>query len=227
MIKLINESAENILSKEKEINALIKPSIEHSPTPEMIDLQKEIDAIVIPEILNIDVSELKQAKEVVQNEIDSLKEQLTNKKRTEELKARLEELNEQQRTLSQKIATFERLEHQIKTFQNSEMDLIEKRVNDKFALVKFKMFNIQMNGGIEQTCVAMVNGVPYKSVNTAGQIQASLDIINTIQHHYSTFAPGFIDNAESITDIPTMNCQTVQLIVKKGQKNIEVLTLDQ
>jgi hypothetical protein len=72
----------------------------------------------------------------------------------------------------------------------------------------------------------MVDGVPYRSVNTAGQIQASLDIINTIQHHYGIFAPVFIDNAESITEIPVMQCQTVELIVSEGVKKLEVFDLD-
>ena len=222
----ISELSDKIKAKQTEIDALVKPSIEHTPTPEMIALKAEIDAIVIPEIVKADVSELNERKGVHQEEIDVLKKQLATRDQAKKIDERIEELNQQKRTLSQEIASLEQLEFKIETFQNSEMDLIEKRVNDKFAIVKFKMFEKQMNGGIKQTCVAMVDGVPYKSVNTAGQIQASLDIINTIQHHYQTFAPVFIDNAESITDIPPMSCQTVQLIVEKGLKKPYVFTLD-
>ncbi len=229
-LKAIEERIENLTTKvnenKSEIDALVKPSIEHKPTPEMITLKDEIDAIVIPDIVKTDVSELEASKKSIQEEIDELKKQLAIKERIVKYDTRIKDLTEQKRTISQEIANLERLEFQIEAYQNSEMDLIEKRVNDKFALVKFKMFEKQMNEGIKQTCVAMVNGVPYKSVNTAGQIQASLDIINTIQHHYAVFTPVFIDNAESITSIPEMQCQTVELIVKKGQKEIKVLTLD-
>ncbi len=218
--------SDQVKAKQAEIDSLVKPSIEHQPTPEMIALQSEIDAIVIPEIVRPDTSELKEQKKVIQEEIDRLKKQLATRDQAESIDKRIKELTNQKRALAQQIADLEKLEFAIETYQNSEVDLIEKRVNDKFSIVRFKMFEKQMNGGTKQTCVAMVNGVPYKSVNTAGQIQASLDIINTIQHHYQTFAPVFIDNAESITDIPTMNCQTVQLYVEKGKKELEVISLD-
>ena len=208
-----------------EINTLIKPTAEHKPTPEMITLKSEIDLIVIPEIVKVDVSELEAKKVIIQEEIDAQKAKLTSRDTAKQLKERIEELTNQKRVLSQQIADFEKLEFQIETYQNSEMDLIEQRVNDKFSIVKFKMFEKQMNGGIKQTCVAMVDGVPYKSVNTAGQIQASLDIINTIQCHYQTFAPVFIDNAEGINDIPKMQCQTVQLIVEKTQLQQDIDSL--
>lgn len=222
----LQEIGTNRMQKDIDISAMVKPSIEHTPTPEMIALKAEIDAIVIPEIVKADVSELEIKKNEIQERIDELKKQLATREQSKKIDARIEELNQQKRTLSQEIARLEQLEFAIETYQNSEMDLIEKRVNDKFSIVKFKMFEKQMNGGINQTCVAMVNGVPYKSVNTADQIKASLDIINTIQHHYQTFAPVFIDNAESITEIPPMNCQTVELYVEKGRKELEVFTLD-
>lgn len=229
-LKTIQEQIETltkqVISKQAEIDALVKPSIEHEPTAEMIALQAEINAIVIPEITKVDTTELTEEKKTVQAEIDALKDQLSNRDRAKQIDARIEELTEQKRKLSQEIADLEKLEFAIESYQNAEMDLIEKRVNEKFALVKFKMFEKQMNGGVKQTCVCMVNGVPYRSVNTAGQIQASLDIINTIQHHYQTFAPVFIDNAESITEIPVMQCQTVELYVVEGLKNLEIYNLD-
>jgi exonuclease SbcC len=222
----ISELTEKVTAKQTEIDNLAKPTAEHKPTPEMIALKSEIDAIVIPEIVKADVSELEGKAEVIQEEIDALKKQLATRDQAKKIDERIEELNQQKRTISQEIARLEQLEFAIETYQNSEMDLIEKRVNDKFAIVKFKMFEKQMNGGINQTCVAMVDGVPYKSVNTADQIKASLDIINTLQHHYQTFTLVPIDNAESITEIPPMNCQTVELYVQKGLKKLEVFNFD-
>jgi DNA repair protein SbcC/Rad50 len=222
----IQELHKACIDKQSEIDALVKPTAEHTPTPEMIALKSEIDAIVIPEIVKEDTTALESKKIVISEELDALKAKLSTREQAKQIDARIEELTQQKRVLSQQIADLEKLEFQIETYQNSEMDLIEKRVNDKFSIVKFKMFEKQMNGGVKQTCVAMVDGVPYKSVNTAGQIQASLDIINAMQHHYQTFATAFIDNAESITDIPVMQCQTVQLIVDKNFKKLEVFTLD-
>lgn len=206
-----------------ELNA---PTKAPEPTEEIIKLREEIESFVIPQIERPDVQSLNDDRMIIDTKIDELKTELRKKDQAKQAKERIEELNKQRRALSQEVADMERIEFQIETYQNAEMDLVERKVNDLFTIVKFKMFNKQVNGGIDQTCVAMVDGVPYKSLNTAGKIQASLDIINTLQHYYSVFTPVFIDNAESISEIPPMQCQTVELYMVKGVKKLQIYNLD-
>jgi hypothetical protein len=79
------------------------------------------------------------------------------------------------------------------------------------------MFSTLINGGIEEACECLVGGVPYNDVNSAGKIQAGIDIINTLSAHYSISAPIWIDNRESTNKIPATQSQIINLIVSKDK----------
>ena len=90
-------------------------------------------------------------------------------------------------------------------------------INDRFKHVKFVMFTTLTDGTQIPACVCTFKGVPWSGgLNSAGRIQAGLDIINTLCHFYKTQAVIFIDCAESITNIPETKSQQIRLIVKKG-----------
>lgn len=93
------------------------------------------------------------------------------------------------------------------------MDEVERRVNSKFQTVRFRMFEPQLNGGETPTCIAMVDGVKYADLNTAGKINAGLDIINTLCLYHGVSAPVFIDNAESVNQLFPVASQLVKLVV--------------
>jgi len=49
--------------------------------------------------------------------------------------------------------------------------LLEDSINKKFkGLVTFKLFENQINGGLRETCEALVNGVPFGDANTASKL---------------------------------------------------------
>ena len=95
---------------------------------------------------------------------------------------------------------------------------MENAINSKFELVKFRLFDTQINGGLIECCDTLVNGVPYADVNNAHKILAGLDIINTLIKFYNTSAPIFIDNRESINEIYSINTQIISLIVTTDSK---------
>ena len=104
-------------------------------------------------------------------------------------------------------------------FSKRKSSLIGDRVNGLFQLVKFKMFDTQVNGAEVETCVATVNGVPYNDgLNQAMRVNAGLDIINAISKHIGVSAPIFIDQAESINDLIPTNSQLVRLMVTKDNQ---------
>ena len=80
-----------------------------------------------------------------------------------------------------------------------------------------------MNGGIEPTCKTLVDGVPYSDLNTASRINAGIDIINVFANHFNIFAPVFIDNAESVSNILPIKSQMVILEKVKGVDRLEVV----
>jgi len=59
----------------------------------------------------------------------------------------------------------------------------------------------------------MVDGVPFSTLNNAMQIAAGLDIIHAISNKHGVSAPIWIDNRESVTEIPKMETQIINLVV--------------
>jgi DNA repair exonuclease SbcCD ATPase subunit len=142
----------------------------------------------------------------------------------ESTRRRISELEQQEKALA---AEFERLEHELylcEEFVRAKVDLLESRINSKFRLARFKLFREQINGGLEETCEVMVDGVPYSSLNNAARHNAGLDIIATLSEHYGICAPIFIDNAESITHPLDTPGQQIRLIVSAADKQLRVET---
>ena len=128
--------------------------------------------------------------------------------------ARRQELEEQLRTQNAELARLEGIEYTIAEFAKARINAVEQRINSMFKIVRFKMFSKQVNGGEVETCEATVNGVPYNNgLNSAMRIIAGLDIINAICKFEGVTAPIFIDNAESVNDIPDTVSQLVALVV--------------
>src|SRR5690606_25271113 len=96
------------------------------------------------------------------------------------------------------------------------------RINSRFRRARFKLFRQLVNGGVEQTCETLLNGVPWPSINGAGKIQVGFDIINTLAEHYGFAPPIFIDDAVTITNIPATKGQQIRLIVSKQDKTLRV-----
>lgn len=136
--------------------------------------------------------------------------------------ARIEQLKEQERTLAKEFEELERQLHLCELFVRTKVSLLEDKVAAKFRLVSFRLFRQQVNGGLEEVCDATVGGVPYESVNHAGQIAAGLDIIRTLQEHHGLSAPVWVDQAESITDIPETGAQQIALVVSPKDKQLRV-----
>ena len=223
-LKLIIEDKKTlykeILDKEEKISLTISEN--NLLTPEQQKLQVEIESIVIPDFNVPDNSKLKFEKLNLQAEIDDLKLKLHDKVQIEKGNVRIEELIKQQRLLAQQIANFEKQEIAIESYNNERNNLIEKAVNDKFSLVKFKLFEVQMNKGINEICEATIDGVLFNDVNTAKKINAGLDVINVLSKYYEVIAPVFLDNRESTTNIIDSGSQIISLFVNPRYENLKV-----
>lgn len=141
-----------------------------------------------------------------------------------EIDERIEELQEEQRITAQKIANVEKMLYLLDEFIKYKLDKISDSINSQFEMVNFILFKSQLNGGIAETCECQYNGIPYGSLNSAARIQCGLDIIRTLQRMYGVFVPVFIDNRESCTNIPTMDCQVISLVVSPTDKDLRIVT---
>lgn len=126
-----------------------------------------------------------------------------------------------------KLATeYEGLEHQtfiMERFVVAKVEMLEEKINSRFDLARFKLFETQINEGIKETCVTLYDGVPYGSgLNTGAEINVGLDIVKTLSDYYGIKAPIFIDHAESVIEILDPGTQTIKLAVDKTAKELEV-----
>lgn len=181
----------------------------------------EVEA-TIQKVPEVDVSKLNQQKTELKTKIDDLKSKIQNETQIKVINNRIEDLENEEKTLAQQVANVEKTQFAIERFEKFKMESLEQKVSSKFKMVKFKMFETQVNGGETPACEILVNGVPFADANTASRINAGLDIINTLCEFYNITAPVFIDNRESCTEIIDSNSQIVSLIVSPEDKKLRV-----
>lgn len=138
--------------------------------------------------------------------------------------ARIAELTEQLRQLAQEQSDTERTLDSLAALRKAMMEEVEEGINGRFTLVRFKMYEQQINGGERETCEALVEGVPYSTnLNTAARMNAGLDVINAISRHYKTTAPVFIDNRETVTSLIPTDSQIINLYKDESYKQLTLV----
>ena len=207
----------------KEVEASFVVEQEPSDTPDMVALKNAIDnrKTYTPEAVCNNA--LKQEREQLDEQIKEVEASLAKLSHIAGINTRIAELSENKRLLAQQIASLERVAFQIDAYEKAHIELVESRVNAKFAIVKWKMFDEQINGVLAPTCEATVNGTPYNDLNTAMKINAGLDVINALNYHFGMFAPVFIDARESIVEIIETDCQVISLQVDKAFDELTVI----
>lgn len=202
----IEENAEYIkLNEEKQSLENQIKELEQSVESSVNEVTKEIEA-------------LKERQRELQADLAKI-EQVNNSKE------RIEELKGEERSLA---AEFEELEHQLyltEEFTRAKVEMLTDNINSKFKHARFRLFEEQINGGLNETCLTIgKNGESYDSINNAFKINVSLDIINTLSEHYGVQAPIFIDNAESVTKLIDIDSQVISLVVSADDKELRVET---
>lgn len=182
---------------------------------------KEVEKMIV-DIPSVDVGELVTKKKELADEISGLKSRLFNKALIEKAEERKQELLGQEKKLSKQITEYEQDLFLIEQFTQAKINHLESKINDRFKMVRFKMFDKQINGGLNEVCEATVNGVPYSDVNNASKINAGIDIINTLCDYYEINAPIFIDNRESVTELIETESQIVNLFVSAEDASLRV-----
>lgn len=164
-----------------------------------------------------DTAELSEKKKQYAADIDEIKTKLAKRDTINRTTKRIEELEGQLRRQSDELSSLEGIEFTMAAFSKAKIEAVESRINHLFRIVKFKMFETQINGGEVETCEATVDGVPYSDLNNAMQINAGLDIINAICQSEGVTAPIFIDNAESVNELMTTASQMIRLVVTNDE----------
>ena len=146
-----------------------------------------------------------------------LRRRLANKERTAEIQRLIDETKAAEKKIAERIAELERLEFAAAAYTKADIEAVEAAINSRFDLVRWRMYEQTIEGADVETCVATIDGVPFNSLNSAGQVLAGLDIIRTFCRYYGATAPVFIDNAESISQTDfALDSQVIRLQVVEG-----------
>lgn len=208
-IKKLSELPEEAdLSANEDYEALMKKEA---------DLQAQIDSA---RANSTDTSALEQKKAELEIALEDAKAIIAQAAKNVEVDERIAELQAEQKEIGQKVADQEQMLYLLEEFIRFKLNKVSESINSHFKTVNFKLFEMQLNGGLKDCCECTVNGVPYSTLNSGHRIVAGLDIIRSLSELYGVSVPIFVDNAESLNEfnVPDMDAQLILLSVSEDKQ---------
>lgn len=209
--------------KFKEYESYSEPNLEDDPV--YADLKAQLFLLEIDDEPGADTEELTKLDEELssmKSKKAALETELNKFKLIDDINHRILELENQQQKLVAEKNALDEASFLMDEFIKAKVNMLEENINSRFKLARFKMFNVMLNGNVEECCETTYKGVPYRSMNNAARINVGLDIINALTSYYKVNAPVFIDNAEAVTEFVPVNSQTIKLIVDESEPQLVV-----
>ena len=153
-------------------------------------------------------------------EIESIKAKINL---AEVQKKRIEELEAREKELAKDYSDKEQALYLTDLFIKTKVNMLTEKINKHFELCNFKLFEEQINGGLNEVCEITVDGVSFSDLNNAMKINAGLDVINTVCDYANTYAPIFIDNCEAVNQTLQTNSQQIRLYVTDSDEYLRVV----
>lgn len=177
----------------------------------------------------LDDTDTTNSYEAINKDIDEMKvkrtqlvDELNKHELIETIDERVKELERKQQQLANDKNELDEAMFLMDEFIKAKVDMLEQSINSHFEYARFKMFNVLVNGNIEECCETTYKGVPYRSMNNAARMNVGLDIINALTKYFKVDAPVFIDNAEAVTSFIHCHSQVIQLFVDATFKELTV-----
>lgn len=209
--------------KFKEYESYSEPNLEDDPV--YADLKAQLFLLEIDDEPGADTEELTKLDEELssmKSKKAALETELNKFKLIDDINHRILELENQQQKLVAEKNALDEASFLMDEFIKAKVNILEENINSRFKLARFKMFNVMLNGNVEECCETTYKGVLYRSMNNAARINVGLDIINALTSYYKVNAPVFIDNAEAVTEFVPVNSQTIKLIVDETEPQLVV-----
>ena len=228
-IESLKKQELDALAKQNELSKQLEElpaEADYSQNKEYVKLKASHDE-VLAEIAKADslghdelIAQFEDEKKKLQAELDSVKAEIYKASKNIEIEERIGELEAEQKEVGQKVADQEKMLYLLEQFIKAKMLRISETINSKFKTVSWKLFEVQINGGLKECCECTVHGVPYSTLNSGHRIIAGLDIIQSLSELYGVTAPIFIDNAESLNEfnVPDMDAQLILLSVSEDKQ---------
>ena len=237
--KTITAAEQELAELQEKLDKLAAAIVTPPPFEETEDfrkLTKEIEGLRQEEaILKVSAEKqlapLLEKEEAIQQRLDELARKRLNVEMNRQQEQRIRDLLAKQKELNLQLTTLDDgLTLADQFIRLRAMDL-EEDINSHFEVVRWKLFDIQVNGGVKTCCEAMAdndNGifVEYGSnLNDGRRIQAGVDIINAITKATGVTAPIWIDGAGELTKKLNTQSQCVRLYASEADKVLRVEVL--
>ena len=224
LLVTLKDAEQVVLDKEKEIKD-IENNFKASQEPKIVLVDSQIKDV------ENEINLMKQNSSSVAYEYDekinALKEEkakmdsiVASEKIVENQKKRIEELEAREKQLADEYSLKDQMLYLTDLFIKTKVEMLTQKINSHFKLCSFKLFEEQINGGLNECCEVTVSGVNYSDLNNAMKINAGLDVINTICDYSNTYTPIFIDNAESVNKALETTSQQIRMYVTEDEKLI-------
>lgn len=170
-----------------------------------IDAAKK-EAAVLETCAEKKIPELQTKIEGLNEEISAMEYRRMNADINARQEARMKELMEQQKSLNLELASLDEGLMLAEKFIRLRASDLEESINEHFSLVRWKLYEEQINGGIRNRCEAMVltdSGAYMEygaNLNDGHKVRGGLDIINAIQRATGYCLPVWVDAAGEITE---------------------------
>lgn len=204
----------------------IPEEADYSQNEEYVKLKAEHDKI-LADIAKLEsegadkvVTDLKAEKADMQSQLDEVNKVIAQAANNVAIDDRIETLRDEQKEIGQKVADQEQMLYLLEEFIRFKLNKVSESINSHFKTVNFKLWEMQLNGGMKDCCECTVNGVPYSTLNSGHRIVAGLDIIRSLSELYGVSVPIFVDNCEAVSsgNLPDMDSQMICLYVSEDKQ---------
>lgn len=162
------------------------------------------------------IQELMTEKDMITDKLLEISKKQEKIKQNESSKNSIIDLKNTNKLLLNQRAETAHLIDLCKEFIDVKCKYAEKKINDLFDGIKFKMFRKnKTNGEIRECCDLTWNGVPYKSLSYSTKFLVNMKIALAFQKFYGVEMPLIVDNAESIDFCQDIPIQSVFLVKRE------------
>lgn len=166
---------------------------------------------------------LKTELSAVNAKLTSLRETIAKESVLEYSGKRIEEIREEAKNAAAALEAIEKMLFLTEEYTRFKARFVEDSINSLFSVARFRLFREQANGGLEERCDVVCDGVPYIGLNNGARINVGIDIINALSRHYGVTVPLFVDNAESVTRLTASGAQVIRLVVSENDKELRMV----
>lgn len=202
--------------------------ISENDIPECIEISKQIAEMEASLSKANDVSEMRKwidlEIQTAERELLEIEKKIALVAQNIKIDERIAELMKEQVASAQLIVAEQQKLDLLEFFRRSKMQMLSDRINEYFDVIKWRMFQEQINGGFADVCIPLVNGTSYDgTLNHGDKILAEIDICRAFQKANKVVAPILVDDSESLDSwrIPVVGNQLI-LFRRTDDENIKV-----